>query len=1326
MTILKGKKLISALLALTMVLSLLPAGALAAEAEGEDAGTSAPAVTTPAQSTPAATAEPETTGEPAPVQPEPTAADSAQPTPAQDAESETAQTASPAPTASPAATQQPEPAPAGTAQPGPAPSTAPTPPPAVNSLLTAPQEPSQEDIEAAQAVEWNIVRYLPAAADVVIGDTSSINKAVEDYENLTETQKLLVAPEAVEKLFSARDALRGLQEQRDAENRAAVGAVVAKIDALPDAEYVTGDQYASVADAIAAFDALSYDQKMLLVSEYERTYLKLDALDKALAQLWNTLPSTLEDGTLDLSAYAVSPDAGGRSISVSGSVTLIGAGEATSFSGLELVIKEDAELTVRDVYLNNAAKMSCITLENGAALTLISEGGGNKLTARPNAISLGEGAALKIEGPSLLNLAGNITGGERVEFDGNVKFSPKNVSSGEIVVSGGSLSGASELKGALRVTGGAVGVETVAGPLTISGGTLTLATKSYPDGKLSGAAAVAGGRLTVYGNVAGNVTVTGGAADVYGSVKGNADIKDGSLNVISSRGHALEGTLNVSDGAKASFTGSTSGDLVISGAIAVADGAFFSAVGYGAQAVSGDAVNGVILRGSFEEELDSGKTLVVNDNQEHAFVMPVNACSFAVAVASADKLTVADAYGENRVVRAGQTGTPAELTLTGDNAGLAIEPTGIFAGYFIDRDNIIVTSEDDVLCVTYNGATRPLEDDVLHVGQGAGTTANSIVVKPGVRGLTLELSGVSISSDNLSCIYLRPNTQTTLVLSGENQLTCGTYAGCIDVGSGSELTIEGTGALHATAEGSGVAIGTIFPPANAYSEKFQEKGDVEDRTVPLISDAFRYPTIRILSGEITAVSGSGSAGIGGGFTDQRGGVNGDGSRIGFAGGNIEISGGTIYAKGGTGGAGIGGGQYGDSGSITISGTAVVTAVGGGNGGAGIGGGEYSRGGGWNGHGTGAVKEIAIKEEAEVWAMGGTGAAAIGRGRFATAELPEGAITIEAGTKLTAFSDGAFYAVDTNGSETGLPGSAPILNARFAKGVMTYQPEHGNPICVLSRDESMEPIELILTSNGSNSPVRAFAVTVPAGGTYLVQNGAAGKTLQRAYADDVDDGISAQDAFLYAVGGTMNTRDELRFASFRVTGSVSGGTGSLSVDGTGIEAAPRGDVTLAVTPGSGYTLSSLAVNGAGVTQSVANGSYTIADIRQDMAVVAAFGASGTTGGGDTPGGGTDPTPPSTVPEDIIPEEETPLSPLPVEVPEETDIPDGETPLAPAPEQDAGVEIGEDEVPLGDLPQTGAIASRADNGVTLGMLALAISLALAGLAVSGGRRKQGQEN
>lgn len=109
--------------------------------------------------------------------------------------------------------------------------------------------------------------------------------------------------------------------------------------------------------------------------------------------------------------------------------------------------------------------------------------------------------------------------------------------------------------------------------------------------------------------------------------------------------------------------------------------------------------------------------------------------------------------------------------------------------------------------------------------------------------------------------------------------------------------------------------------------------------------------------------------------------------------------------------------------------------------------------------------------------------------------------------------------------------------------------------------------------------------------------------------------------------------------------------------------------------------------------------------------------GTGGGG---GGGWTPPTPDPDPDEEIPDEETPLNPNPDD--EVIDIDEGETPMGDGSGLDDGTEIiDENETPLGNLPQTGA-AEAVNPFATAGFMALAASMAAAGLVLT--RTKSGK--
>lgn len=153
--------------------------------------------------------------------------------------------------------------------------------------------------------------------------------------------------------------------------------------------------------------------------------------------------------------------------------------------------------------------------------------------------------------------------------------------------------------------------------------------------------------------------------------------------------------------------------------------------------------------------------------------------------------------------------------------------------------------------------------------------------------------------------------------------------------------------------------------------------------------------LEINGGNIEAVGGKNSAGIGGNYNKAMG--------------TVTVNGGNIKATGGQYGAGIGGGSYAGGGSITVN-RGVVKAVGGLYG-AGIGGGNY-------GKGSDVTVNLGV-----VIATGGKNASGIGGGNFAEG----GNVTVNGGI-VKAVSEifaetnvhhigGGIYAGETPGTKT---------------------------------------------------------------------------------------------------------------------------------------------------------------------------------------------------------------------------------------------------------------------------------------------------------------------
>ena len=172
-----------------------------------------------------------------------------------------------------------------------------------------------------------------------------------------------------------------------------------------------------------------------------------------------------------------------------------------------------------------------------------------------------------------------------------------------------------------------------------------------------------------------------------------------------------------------------------------------------------------------------------------------------------------------------------------------------------------------------------------------------------------------------------------------------TIDGCTS-SAGGDVTVY-AGELTATGGNYGAGVGG----GNASKEGFTAQGGM----------------FKISGGKVVAQGGFGAAGIGSGYA--RGSYS---TKSTSNGGTFEATGGVVETTGGRGGAGIGAGSSGycdaEGGTVTISGTAQVTATGG-YGGSGIGAGEES--------GIGADVTIS---GGKVTANGGAGSAGIGGGR----------------------------------------------------------------------------------------------------------------------------------------------------------------------------------------------------------------------------------------------------------------------------------------------------------------------------------------------------------
>ena len=237
-----------------------------------------------------------------------------------------------------------------------------------------------------------------------------------------------------------------------------------------------------------------------------------------------------------------------------------------------------------------------------------------------------------------------------------------------------------------------------------------------------------------------------------------------------------------------------------------------------------------------------------------------------------------------------------------------------------DASNLVNLSTLDANTVITNGqvVTGQLANNVkLTIADGATVTLNNVTIN-GVNDNSYGWAGITCEGD------------ATIILKGTNTVKgfYEDYPG-IQAATGKTLTIQGTGSLNASSNGSAPGIG-----ANDMGScgNIIIAGGTITATGGIFSAGIggaRYATcgnITISGGIVNATGGGDGAGIGSGYNNTKFGAANCGA--------ITISGGTVTARGGDGAAGIGvGSEYGSSsnpnanhcGAITISG-GNVTAI----------------------------------------------------------------------------------------------------------------------------------------------------------------------------------------------------------------------------------------------------------------------------------------------------------------------------------------------------------------------------------------------------------------
>ena len=246
----------------------------------------------------------------------------------------------------------------------------------------------------------------------------------------------------------------------------------------------------------------------------------------------------------------------------------------------------------------------------------------------------------------------------------------------------------------------------------------------------------------------------------------------------------------------------------------------------------------------------------------------------------------------------------------GSYTGLAITVTttgGAYQTFTLKADRTIVVGRSQItdINLTANNWTLTPRTIVDLASVTSKYTAQDGEILTGTLGSIVQINvaaGASIVLKNATINGVGHDTyytwsglnclgDATITLKGTNRVRGfnNKFPG-INVPYDCDLIIRGDGSLHASTSGWGAGIGG--------------------------GQNISCGNIRIEGGDITAVGGEHSAGIGGGWTGSAGKC-----------GNIVITGGTIHATGYDGAAGIGAGSNSRCGDITISG-GDITAIGG--------------------------------------------------------------------------------------------------------------------------------------------------------------------------------------------------------------------------------------------------------------------------------------------------------------------------------------------------------------------------------------------------------------
>ena len=371
-------------------------------------------------------------------------------------------------------------------------------------------------------------------------------------------------------------------------------------------------------------------------------------------------------------------------------------------------------------------------------------------------------------------------------------------------------------------------------------------------------------------------------------------------------------------------------------------------------------------------------------------------------------------------------------------------PVSALAGeWFIDDGDIIISATENGQTVSQGTTTEADAAPVIKQRESSTSTDRVIkVIAEEDATANVTLDGVNIDTSKTTSVIGRGQAalrtegdgDVNIELDGDNYLksSFASHAAGLNKGNSGTLTIndeDNNGELEAVGGYYSAGIG------GGYHSSASD--------------------ITITGGTITARGSNNGAGIGGGASD----INGPYCN----GSNITISGGDVTAIGSVYASGIGGGSIGSGSDITISG-GKVTAKGGDQGGAGIGGGFWASG-----------SDITISG-GEVEATGGGLAAGIGGGNGGNGtdiEISGGKVTAKGGMSGAGIGGGC----RGTGSSITISGDAQVkaqggteyneneegAGAGIGNGGTSFEDEYENDILVDGAE--VEPDTSGLTENG---------------------------------------------------------------------------------------------------------------------------------------------------------------------------------------------------------------------------------------------------------------------